>query len=315
MSYKDIIRKNRKKTKIVLAIYIFIYCCIGLLLDVIILNQGTLSESLKMLINFEVTPIATLIMLGVAIISIYISTKFFHKVLLKGDEYIEVNAKSTDYTAKQIYNIVEELCVAGGIQKIPKVYIVNADYMNAFASGWGDNSLVAITTGLINKLNREEIQAVMAHEITHVRNEDIKLTLVVGVLTNIMLFVVNNIVYFFMRGSRSKGAQNAKMILLLLQFILPIITIMLQMYLSRSREYMADSGAVELIRNPDAMASALRKISGDYEKNDYPNDNNKARKAAYIFVKGDSIFSTHPNVKNRIKALLGESAPYDFLKN
>ena len=78
----------------------------------------------------------------------------------------------------------------------------------------------------------------------------------------------------------------------------------LQMYLSRSREYMADAGSVELTRDPHAMANALKKISGDYELNDYKDeDTNPTRKAAYIFVKGDSIFSTHPSMKNRIKAL------------
>lgn len=321
MSYKEIIRLNRKKTKIVMAIYIAIYCCIGLLLDVVLLNHpGGLGESLYLLVNFIVFPKATFVMIVIGVISIFVSIKFFDKVLLQGDEYIQVDANSQDHASRQIYNIVEELCVAANIRKMPKVYIIQADYMNAFASGWGDNSLVAITTGLMSKLKRDEIQAVMAHEITHIRHEDIKLTLIVGVLSNVMLFAVNIFVRMFMYGRREKGANAAKMILLLLQFILPIITMILQMYLSRSREYMADSGAVELMRDPDAMANALCKISGDYSANNYRNvDTNSARKSAYIFVKGDSLFSTHPNVKNRIKALLGNryqdtSKSYDFIK-
>jgi len=305
VSYKDVIKENRLKTKIVLGIYLVIYTFIGLLVDVIIHNQGGFMESMKQLITLQVLPVATITMMVIGLLSIFIAIFFFRRIQLSGSSYKEVTEKSTDPEEKQLFNIMEELRLAAGMRYRPKIYIINEDYMNAFASGWDEkNTLVAITRGLMEKLTREEISAVMAHELTHIRNEDVKLTLIVGVAANVMLFVVDWFVLMFLKGE-SEGAKKAKTILLILHFILPVLTLVLQMWMSRSREYMADSGAVELIRNPEAMASALRKISGDYDKNNY-DDDNPTRRAAYIFEKGDSLFSTHPSIENRIKHLIGE---------
>lgn len=301
MHFKEVIKKNRFKTKIVLAIYLSIYVFIGLLVDVILYDQGDLLSSLLLLVKFQVIPYATLSMLFIGAISMVITIFMFKSIQLSGDDYIEVSENNKEY--KQLYNIVEGLKLAANLRYMPKIYIIKANYMNAFASGWSEkNSMVAITEGLMQKLNREEIEAVMAHELTHIRNEDIKLTLVIGILSNIMLLAVNGLVRIFLK-SNSKGAQQAKMILFIFQFILPIITLLLQMWLSRSREYMADAGAVELSRNPNAMANALKKISGDYNKYEYENSN-PTRKMAYIFQKGDSMFSTHPDVKNRIDKIM-----------
>lgn len=304
VSYSDVIKANRRKTKIVIFIYLCIYLFLGSLVDVVLLDQGSLMESLSRLVSMEVFPIATAGMVGMGLLTVFIAIKFFKRIQLAGEEYLEVDENNLEY--RQLYNIMEELKLAASMNYMPKIYIIEADYMNAFASGWSeDNTMVAITRGLLSKLNREEIAAVMAHELSHIRNEDIKLTLVIGVATNLMLFVVDWIVLMFLNG-KSEGAKNAKMILWVMHFILPLLTIVLQMWLSRSREYMADAGAVELIRNPEAMASALRKISGDYEENKYDEDNNETRKAAYIFQSGDSLFSTHPAVKNRIEKLIGK---------
>jgi len=303
MNYRDIIKRNRRKTKIVLGIYLMIYTFIGLMLDMVISNQHNISflEALNNLVTFKIFPIGTFILFGIGIITILISIKIFTRILLDGEENIEVDENNREY--RDLYNIIEELKISAGMKYIPKIYVIKADYLNAFASGWNeDNTLVAVTEGLINKLTRAELSAVMAHEMTHIRNEDVKLTLLIGVTTNVMLFVVNYIT--FLIGGNSRNAQIAKTILIVFQFILPIITILLQMYLSRSREYMADSGAVELTRDNQAMANALRKISGYYDEHEVE-DNNKSRKSAYIFVKGDSLFSTHPNIKNRIDKCLG----------
>jgi len=306
-SYRNIIKQNRRKTIIVLTIYLFIYLFLGLLVDVILHDQGSFIDSMQQLITLQVFPIATTILLAIGFLSIFVSIFFFKRIQLAGEKYIEVDENNKEY--RQLYNIMEELKIAASMRYMPKIYIIEANYMNAFASGWSEkNTMVAITRGLLNKLNREEIAAVMAHELSHIRHEDIKLTLVVGVTTNIMLFVVDWFVLMFLDG-KSEGAKKAKTILLILHFILPLLTIVLQMWLSRSREYMADAGSVELIRNPEAMASALRKISGDYENNKYK-DKNVTRKAAYIFQKGDSLFSTHPSIKNRITKLLGEEKVY-----
>jgi len=301
ISYQDVISENRKKTKIVLFIYLVIYASLGFLLDIVLLNEGGFIESLKKLYTFEAMPIATISLFAFGIISIIISIKMFSRIQLSGEKNIEITEDTKEF--KDIFNIVEELKIAAGMKYMPKIYLIEADYMNAFASGWSeDNTLVAVTRGLYNKLSRAELTAVMAHEMTHIRNEDIKLTLIIGVVTNLMLFVVDWLAFFMLRNNNSEGAKKARMILLVLHFVLPILTIVLQMWLSRSREYMADAGAVELSRDPNAMANALRKISEDYEESN-EEDSNTTRKAAYIFVKGDSFFSTHPSIKNRIKKL------------
>ena len=310
MNYAHISQQNSFKTKIVLAIYFAIYLFIGLLIDVIILNQPSLTHSLELLITLQVTPYATIILFGIGAVSLMVAITSFARIQLSGEEYIEITEQNTSHGSpyakyREFYNIMEGLKISANMQYMPKLYVINANYMNAFASGWTpNNTLVAITSSLWDKLNRQEREAVLAHELTHIKNADIKLTLIVGVASNIMLFVLNWIVYIFLRGSRSGGAQKARMILLILQLILPIVTVILQMWMSRSREYMADAGAVELIRDPRAMASALRKISNDYDANDYSQeDDNPTRKEAYIFQKGDSIFSTHPSIKNRLKKL------------
>ena len=204
---------------------------------------------------------------------------------------------------------------------MPKIYIIDADYMNAFASGYSEKSaLIAITRGLMQKLNRSELQAVMAHELNHIRHHDIKLTLMASVLSNIMLMVIDVMFYAVIFGQRKGRDNRLVFVIMILRFILPILTVILLLYLSRTREYMADAGAVELTRDNEPLAKALLKISDDHQQNmqTYKQEYLKTahedvRRAAYIFdpvqagikpVKSaSSLFSTHPSIKDRLKAL------------
>src|SRR5258707_11382365 len=118
---------------------------------------------------------------------------------MMGNEYREIT-NSTSGPARQLYNVVEEMKIAAGLKFMPKVYIIEANYMNAFASGLGEsNALVAITRGLLEKLDRDELQAVMAHELSHIRHNDIRLTMTVAILSNLMLIAIDlvfrNIMY------------------------------------------------------------------------------------------------------------------------
>lgn len=305
IAYKDAISSNKFKTKIVMSIYFLIYLSIGFLLDVVIANPYSLSGYISDVLSLRVLPIATIATSAFAVIAIFLVMTFGEKIIMFGSEYRIIDEDTNDSDERLLLNIVEELSIAAGLQYTPKVCLIEADYMNAFATGWSEKSaLVAITTKLFYTLNRDEIAAVMAHELTHIRNADVRLTLVVGVLANIMLFIVNNIAFFFMHGREKKGpAAVAAVILLILQFVLPIITMLLQMSLSRKREYMADAGAVELTRDPEAMANALLKISGDYDAGYKDEDNSsKMRQAAYIFGP-DSLFSTHPSLQGRLESL------------
>ncbi len=307
-AFNAIIAQNRRKTSAVLATYVAIFLIIGLLVDIVRLNADSLSGGLIALITFKQTPIVTLVMVAIALGAIFVMVTNFKKIMLSGNEYKLLNPNVVlSRKERDLCDILDELLRESQTPFRPELYVMNAPYMNAFASGWNaDNSLIALTTALIEKLNRDELKAVMAHELSHIRHGDIRLTLCVGILSNIMLLVANYAIFMFGRDNRNAGANAARVILLVLQVILPFFTIFLQMYLSRSREYMADSGAAFIMNDNAPMIRALQKISGDYSSSDYSAvDSNPTRRAAYIFDFKET-FSTHPSIKNRIKALSGQ---------
>lgn len=306
--FDRIIAVNRTKTNIVLIIYIAIFICIGLLVDIVRINAPSLSSGFISLITFRVFPVVTFCMFCVALGIILIMISNFKKIMLSGNEYKKLDkSRVLSLKEQEIYNILEELIQESKNDFIPELYILDAPYMNAFASGWNENnSLIALTTTLIDNLNRDELKAVMAHELSHIRHGDVRLTLCVGILGNIMLLVANYSIFLFSGNNRNSGANIARTILLVLQFVLPLLTIFLQMYLSRSREYMADSGAAYIMKDNKPMIRALQKISGSYQNSNYENtDINPTRRAAYIFDPKEA-FSTHPSIQNRIKSLLGQ---------
>jgi len=315
MNYRKVKKENIKKTNIVMSIYILIFLTIGLLGETI-WNASQLpgnvnllyamSDTFNNIFSGKIIPYFTIIMMSISILIILITIKFGNKLMLSGTQNILLNDKEDLYPEEvQVLNIVEELKISSRLRFMPDVYIIEEEYMNAFASGWKEeNSMVAITRGLLNKLNRAEIEAVLAHEMAHIKNADVRLTLVVGILTNVMLMAVDFLFYSVIgRNSESKAMEQAKMVIFVLRFLLPLLTIVLQLYISRKREFMADAGSVEFTGDKDSMISALRKISGDYEENDYSNDReNSSRQYAEIFSpKG--MFSTHPSIEERINSL------------
>jgi heat shock protein HtpX len=180
--------------------------------------------------------------------------------------------------------------------------------------------MVAITRGLIEKLDRSELQAVMAHELSHIRHADIKLTLMASVLSNIILIVIDVLFYSMIFGERKRGDERIWFIIMIVRYLLPIITALLMLYLSRTREYMADSGCVELMRDNNPLARALIKIHTDHQNNkeQYSAEYGKTahedvRRAAYVYdpvstgvepVKSfSSMFSTHPSLEQRLAAI------------
>lgn len=330
-NWRQNLKRNKKRTYFVITIFILLYILLGLIIDLFLYSgkypQANITQLFYALLSFKIIPYATLISSAVAAISLWISFRWHDKLILLGVKYHEVkaNAKKTA-EEQQLYNIIEEMKVAAGLRYMPRVFIINADYMNAFASGYSEKSaMVAITQGLMQKLNREELQAVMAHEISHIRHMDIKLTLMASVLSNIMLIMIDVLFYgvlFGRRGSSSdsKGGNALIIIVFVLRFLLPIVTVILMLFLSRTREYMADAGCVELMRDNAPLASALMKINADHTQNreQYSQDYKKTahesiRREAYIFdpLKADigrrgslsDFFSTHPGIEKRLAAL------------
>ena len=212
---------------------------------------------------------------------------------------------------KRVYNLVENLCIAAGM-KMPAVHIIEDDSLNAFASGISDRTYtVSLSRGIINKLNDEELEAVIAHELTHIRNRDVRLLIISIVFVGIFSFVSETMLRSLMYGgvrSRGKkgGGGSAQIIALVLALIGLFLATLFRFALSRKREYLADAGSAELTRNPLALASALEKVSGD------PTIEAVRRKdVAQMFIenpqlsrKGSiNLFATHPPIARRIQIL------------
>jgi heat shock protein HtpX len=227
-------------------------------------------------------------------------------------------------SAPQLMNVVQEMALAAGVP-MPKVYIIDDTAPNAFATGRDPkHASVAITTGLLQKLDREELQGVMGHELSHVRNFDIRFALLVAVLVGSIALLAD----FFLRftfwgggrrggGDRDRGGGGLVAIMFILAMILaviaPIIGRMVQLAVSRQREYLADASSVELTRNPIGLERALAKIASDKEVLEVAN---RATQHLYFTnpikkfeERSSSLFSTHPAVLdriNRIRQLTGE---------
>lgn len=319
MDFREAIRKNNTRTKFVIGSYIFIMLIVGLLADVAVrpIYNGSLTANLIGYIQFQTLPYITFGILALTIIGIFIISKFGHKLMLTGSEYklLDPEQGIMAFEEKQVFNMIEEMAISANLGYIPKAYIMETDEMNAFAAGWNrDNALVGVTRGLINKLNRDETQAVVAHEIGHIVHGDSKLTLYVGILANVILTFTNIFAHIAMifTGRGNEASNKARLLLIVLNLILPIVTQVLYLYLSRTREYMADAAAVQLTGDNQSMINALRKISGHHEEHAEEDKESTTkvgehyRSAAYIFSKGDSVFSTHPSIENRIKKLSGE---------
>lgn len=330
VDWRKQLRVNERRTYFVMGVFVSIYVIVGLIVDLYLhpeLDQVPILQALKILATFQVIPFATLILSLVAIISILITYALHDRIMLLGTEYHEITLNKThSLEEQQLYNVTEELKIAAGLRYMPKVYLIEADYMNAFASGYSEKSaLIAITRGLLRKLDRSELQAVIAHELSHIRHHDIKLTLMASVLSNIVLIVLDIMFKSILFGGRSSRRRDNNgnalvMIIFLLRFLLPIITMLLLLYLSRKREFMADAGSVELVRDNTPLAKALLKISSDHEVNKekyadlyHATSHEEVRREAYIFdptqagiSSGQSIanvFSTHPPLAERLQAL------------
>jgi heat shock protein HtpX len=223
----------------------------------------------------------------------------------------------TQQSAPQLLNVVRELSLAAGVP-MPKVYIIEDTAPNAFATGRDPNhASVAITTGLLEKLDREELQGVIGHELSHVRNFDIRFALLVAVLVGSIALLADFFLRFtFWGGGRRGGGDRDRggalvaivyVIAIVLAILAPFIARLVQLAVSRQREYLADASSVELTRNPHGLEQALAKIASDKEVLEVAN---RATQHLYFtnpikkFEKrSSSMFSTHPAIVDRINRL------------
>lgn len=219
----------------------------------------------------------------------------------------------------RLYNVVEEMKIASGLQKMPDIYIIDDPALNAFSTGRSpDHAAVAITSGLLDKLNRDELQGVIGHEIAHIQNRDIRLMMLASILLGsivILAWYATRIMFFGGMGGRRSSSQGGGIVMiiilvvgLVLMILAPIMAQLIYFAVSRRREYLADASSALYTRYPEGLASALEKLANNDTK---VKTANKATAPMYIsnpFYKGatstgSDLFATHPPLADRIRIL------------
>jgi len=256
--------------------------------------------------------------------------------LSSGDQILLAASRAKPVTHEvhpQLFNVVEEMKIAASLPTMPKIYIINDPAPNAFATGRNPkNASVAVTAGLLARLNRDELQGVIAHEISHIVNRDILFVTLAGIMLGSIVLLsqvfLRGMFYSSMGGSRrryssgGKGGGQAQIVMLIIAIVAaivaPLMAYLLYFALSRRREYLADAGAARLTRYPEGLASALEKIAGD------PSPQlaavNKVTAPMYIVnpfkkkkqMKLSDLTSTHPPISERIKILRNLSQGASF---
>ena len=225
------------------------------------------------------------------------------KMVLRMHHALEVDERN----APEYYGIVRDLAFSAGLP-MPKVYLIDNPQPNAFATGRNpQNAAVAATTGLLQRLSHEEVAAVMAHELAHVQNRD-TLTMTITATLAGAISMLGNFAFFF-GGNRDSNNPLGIVGILIAMIVAPLAAALVQMAISRTREYSADRRGAEICGNPLWLASALDKIARNAERIHNP-DAERNPATAHLFIinplsgeRMDNLFSTHPNTENRIAAL------------
>jgi heat shock protein HtpX len=221
----------------------------------------------------------------------------------------------------RLYTILENLCISRGIT-MPRLKVIESDALNAFATGMSAKQYsITVTTGLLDRLNDAEIESVLGHELTHIRNGDVRMMIVAVIIAGVVAFFVELIfrLWFYngfsFRSSRSDerrggGAGIAVVIAIGLLVVAYVLSFLIRLALSRSREFLADAGSVELTKNPDAMISALRKIEG---RGELPGATSAVMEMCVDNPREGfgELFDTHPSVEQRITALVKFAGGHD----
>ncbi len=283
---------NRNKTLALMAIFVVFVILLGSFLGYV---TG---------LGYILTIISFVIAMAMNFFSYYYSDKI---------SIAMVGAKPADpHKHKRAFEAVEAMSIASGIP-MPKIFIINDGMINAFASGRDEkHSVIAITTGSLGKLDKYELQGVIAHEMSHIKNRDILVMSVAVALVGVIVFLADIAVrsIFFSRGNRKLNPATLAIGLVLL-ILAPILAQMMKFAISRKREYLADSDGALLTRYPEALASALGKIKKDPEILEAANSATAHLFFANPFKDPDwfsKLFMTHPPIDERIKILRGMKA-------
>ncbi|OPL12095.1 MAG: protease HtpX [Firmicutes bacterium ML8_F2] len=259
--------------------------------------------------QFE-SPLILIIAVAFSSLMSFISYWYSDKIVLKMSKAKKVEKKDNP----ELYRLVENLCITAGLP-LPKIYIIDEMAPNAFATGRNpEHAVIAVTRGLLGKLDRSELEGVLAHELSHIGNRDILLQTVVVVLVGMVVLLSDWFVRWSVFGrskSDNRGGGQFAGIMILISFALailsPFIASLIQLSISRKREFLADASGALLTRYPEGLARALEKISADQTPLKIAN-----KATAHLYInspfkgkKVSKLFSTHPPVEERVKALRG----------
>ncbi|KUK02141.1 MAG: Protease HtpX-like protein [Thermotoga sp. 50_1627] len=311
-------KKNARNTYLLVFLFLFLMATLGLIVDAL----------------FGVFPFGTIVLIFIALIQILTGVASGPALVLRS-----VNARRTSEKSleeRQLKNIVEELTIAAGLEKAPEVYVMEDENINAFATGFKvEKSAICVTSGLLKHLNREETEGVIAHELSHIKNKDTLLmttiSAILGTMVLVQLFAWRSLrVLAWTGGGRSSRKKDsglgyilvALLILALVATLFSLIGRISIFAVSRTREYLADAGAVELTRNPKGLANALRKIAKMQKVKGKVK--NATIATAHLFISDPlrrsvneregffaNLFSTHPPIHKRIALL--ENVPEEIV--
>jgi heat shock protein HtpX len=315
VTFHDLIAANKRNSAILVACFILFTAAVAMVLALAILYQFSPDAAIEANLtrSLLVGGAAAGVSLLIALLSYY-----------RGDRMVLGISGARPFEKKddpQLYNVVEEIAIAVGVP-MPQVYLIEDSAPNAFATGRDPkHASVAITRGLRSKLNREELQGVIAHEMAHIRNYDIRLMLLMAVLIGTIVMLTDffwQMLRFMPARRHSSSSKDGKggnplMIVvfvaaIILAIIAPILAQIIQLAVSRQREYLADATAVQLTRNPVGLARALKIIDDDPEILESAN-----RGTAHLYIanpikhfeaRAHSLFASHPPIKTRITRLL-----------
>lgn len=310
MDYVSIQKKNVRNTYLLVFVFVLMMGFLGLVIDGL----------------FGIFPLGTIVLLFIALIQTLVGVSAGASLVLHSVGAKPVIGK--DFEEKQLKNIVEELSIAAGLEIPPKVYVMEDENINAFATGFKvEKSAVCVTSGLLKHLNREETEGVVAHEISHIKNKDTLLmttiSAILGTMVLVQLFAWRSLRFLAWTGggrsSRKKDSGTgyvlaALLILALVATLFSLIGRISIFAVSRTREYLADAKAVELTRNPKGLANALRKIAKMQKGKG--KIKNATIATAHLFISDPlkrsvnnkegffaNLFSTHPPIHKRIALL------------
>jgi len=297
-TFFDEIRKNQFRTVFLIVVFFALAAGLGALIGLIWI-QNTAGAFTGVVLAFIAG-------------TIYFAVAWFAggDMVLKMSGAREVTKKEYPY----LFHTVEGLALAAGVPK-PKCYVIEDSALNAFATGRDpEHSAICVTTGLLQKLNRQELEGVVAHEMSHIKNQDIRVMLLGAVLVGVITLLSDFLLRSFLWGGKGDDREGGMVAIVLivvglvLAILSPIIAQLIQLAISRKREYMADASGAMLTRYPKGLADALRKIKKDPD----PLVDKANKATAHLFISTPfrktgswmaNLFSTHPPIDERIKRL------------